>query len=195
MPGPLRPGMGLYSPAAMPGQQQLSEADLHALIRDIPDFPKPGIVFKDITPLLADHAALVHVVEALGGPFRDRGITRVVGIESRGFILATPVAMTLGCGVIPMRKPGKLPYQTHSIEYELEYGTDTLEVHVDAVGPGDRVLLIDDVLATGGTMAAAVELVRRCGAEVVAAAFLVDLAFLDGAARLDCPTHHVLRFT
>jgi adenine phosphoribosyltransferase len=157
---------------------------LRGLIRDVPDFPEPGVVFKDITPVLADAAALNGAVEALAGPYLDSGITRVVGIEARGFIFGVPVARRLGVGFVPIRKPGKLPYSVEREEYTLEYGTDLLEIHTDALVPGDRVLIIDDVLATGGTAAAAVRLIRRLGAEVSGVAVLVELSFLDGRSHV-----------
>jgi adenine phosphoribosyltransferase len=159
-----------------------------ALIRDVPDFPKPGVVFKDITPLLADPAALGAVVEALADHGRDAAgrtvVDRVVGIEARGFILAAPVALALGAGFVPVRKKGKLPGPTHEVSYALEYGQETLAVHRDALGAGDRVLVVDDVLATGGTVAATADLVRECGASVQHVAVLLELAFLRGRERL-----------
>jgi adenine phosphoribosyltransferase len=167
---------------------------LQHLIRDIPDFPKPGIVFKDITPLLGNPAGFTAAIEGIATAAKDQGITRVVGIESRGFILAAPVALRLGVGFVPIRKPGKLPCSTHRQTYALEYGIDAIEIHRDALQAGERVLLVDDVLATGGTMAAAETLVRTCGAVPVVAAFLIELGFLNGAAKLGCPTHAVLRY-
>jgi adenine phosphoribosyltransferase len=158
--------------------------ELSGLIRDIPDFPKPGIVFKDITPLLADPAGLAAVVARLAEPFQDDGVTKVVGIEARGFILAAPVAVALGAGFVPVRKAGKLPWDIHRQSYELEYGTDLLEIHRDAVTDQDRVLVIDDVLATGGTAAAVVELLAQSGATVDAMAFLLELGFLEGRSKL-----------
>ena len=174
---------------------------ISAKIRDIPDYPQPGIVFKDITPLLADGDAFAAVVSAMaegiregglgqgeGGPGQGVGglgrIDKVVGIEARGFILAAPVACCLGAGFVPVRKKGKLPAETLAESYQLEYGTATVEVHVDAFQPGDRVLIVDDVLATGGTAAASVSLVRRSGAEVAAVSVLLELGFLGGRARL-----------
>jgi adenine phosphoribosyltransferase len=158
-------------------------------IRDIPDFPKPGVVFKDITPLLADHDAFTAVVEALAAAGRDTTgavvVDKVVGMEARGFILAAPVALALGVGFVPVRKPGKLPWQTRAVGYELEYGQETLEMHTDAVAPGERVLLVDDVLATGGTARATGELVRESGGEVCGLAVLLELTFLHGRERLD----------
>jgi adenine phosphoribosyltransferase len=161
------------------------ETILRALIRDVPDFPEPGVMFKDITPVLGDPEALAGIVEALAEPYRGEGITKVAGIESRGFILATPVATTLGAGFVPLRKPGKLPYDVVREEYSLEYGTDALEMHIDAVDADDRVLLVDDVIATGGTAAAASNLLHRPGADVVGMTVLVELAFLNGRAALD----------
>lgn len=155
---------------------------LDALVRDVPDYPKPGVVFKDITPLLADHAALRAVVDALADVARrlDRPVDAVVGIEARGFILAAPVALALGVGLVPVRKAGKLPGPTHQVSYELEYGEATLQIHRDALTTGDRVLVVDDVLATGGTVAATHALIQRCGADVAAVTVLLELAFLSG---------------
>lgn len=158
----------------------MSDVDFKTLIRDVPDFPEPGVVFKDITPVLADAVALDAGVEGLAAPYADIGITRVAGIEARGFIFGVPVARRLGVGFVPVRKPGKLPYSVESEEYTLEYGSDLLEIHSDALIPGDRVLIIDDVLATGGTAAAAVRLIRRLGAEVAGVAVLIELSFLEG---------------
>ncbi len=159
--------------------------NLSALIRDIPDFPEPGIVFKDITPVLADPVAFKSLIEAMAGPFRDSGVTKVAGIEARGFTLATPVAGLLEAGFIPVRKPGKLPYETVREDYSLEYGTDSLEIHTDAARPGERVLLVDDVIATGGTAAAAIRLLRKIGADVIGFSVFIELAFLNGAQTLD----------
>jgi adenine phosphoribosyltransferase len=168
------------------GSATWAESDLTDLIstriRDIPDYPQPGIVFKDITPLLADGSAFAAVVAALAAGHGR--IDKVVGIEARGFILAAPVACSLGAGFVPVRKQGKLPAATYSESYQLEYGTATIEVHTDAFRPGDRVLVVDDVLATGGTAAATASLVRRAGAEVAAIAVLLELGFLDGRAKL-----------
>lgn len=157
--------------------------DFKKLIRDIPDFPKPGIVFKDITPLLTDASAFRDLIDALTAPYRGR-VDVVLGIESRGFIIGAAAALALGTGIAIVRKPGKLPFHTHRASYELEYGSDTLEIHHDAVGRGHRVLLIDDLLATGGTASAAIELVQRCGATVTACAFVIELGFLKGRERL-----------
>lgn len=162
---------------------------LTSRIRDIPDFPRPGIVFKDVTPLLADAAAFAHTVEVLADPFCDLGVDKVVGIEARGFILAAPVALACGAGFVPARKAGKLPSSRRAVSYDLEYGSETVELHDDAFAPGDRVLIVDDVLATGGTAAATVELVEALGGEVVGLAFLIELGFLGGAARLEGRPH------
>ncbi len=158
--------------------------NLERLIRDVPDFPKPGIVFKDITPLLADPAGLRLAVELLTQPFRSRPIDVVVGAESRGFIFGTAVARNLSAGFVPIRKPGKLPYKTRSARYELEYGFDELAIHVDAIRPGQQVLLVDDLLATGGTMKASCELVEAGGGIVAGIAVLIELGFLNGRAKL-----------
>lgn len=168
---------------------------LRSLIRDLPDHPAPGITFRDISPLLADPKAFRVVVDAFVDQFAGSGIDHVVGIEARGFIFAAPVAYGLSAGFVPVRKPGKLPWQTRSVEYALEYGTDRLEIHVDAVGPGDRVLVVDDVLATGGTAAAAVGLVETLGASVVGLGFLLELAALEGRARLgERPVESLVRY-
>lgn len=160
------------------------EADVRKAIRDIPDFPKPGIVFKDITPLLADAELFHRVTTAMAEPFRSAGITHVVAVESRGFLLGAPVAQALGAGLIPVRKPGKLPAKTASVEYALEYGTDTLEIHADACDGMARVLIVDDVLATGGTAAATAKLVSGRKATVAGFSFLMTLSFLTGVERL-----------
>jgi adenine phosphoribosyltransferase len=157
---------------------------LAALIRDIPDFPKPGVVFKDITPLLADPDALRTVVDELADAFTGTRVDRVVGIEARGFILGAPVAYRLGAGFAPVRKAGKLPWDTEGESYELEYGTDLLEAHRDAVQPGESVLVVDDVLATGGTAAATGRLVEKLGGTVAGFAFLIELGFLAGRDRI-----------
>ncbi len=167
---------------------------LRALIRDVPDFPKEGILFRDVTPLLLDPAGLRAALDALMAPFRDQRVDRVLGIESRGFILGTPVALALDAGFGLVRKAGKLPWQSHSASYELEYGSDTVEMHVDTVEPGQRVLIVDDLIATGGTAAAAVELVRKCGGEVVGCAFLIELQALAGRDKLDVDCHVVLDY-
>lgn len=157
---------------------------LASRVRDIPDFPKPGVVFKDVTPLLLDHVAFSTAVDAMSLHFGRGTIDKVVGIEARGFILAAPIAYHFGAGFVPARKAGKLPNGTVSVSYELEYGTETLEVHADAIEPGDRVLIVDDVLATGGTAAATCKLVEDLGGEVVGLGFLIELAFLAGAERI-----------
>ncbi len=164
------------------------ELALSTLVRDVPDFPEPGVVFKDIAPLLADHEAFTLVVEALAAAGRDDTgqvvVDKVVGIEARGFILGAPVALLLGAGFVPVRKEGKLPGATHNESYALEYGEATLEVHQDAFGPGERVLVIDDVLATGGTAMATIALVERSGAQVAGIAVLIELGFLHGRDQL-----------
>src|SRR5947209_7665299 len=157
---------------------------LASYVRDIDDFPTPGITFKDITPLLADHAAFSSVVDRLVDAFRGQPIHRVLGVEARGFIVAAPVAYVLGAGFTPVRKAGKLPWHIEREAYSLEYGTDQLEIHADAVVPGERVLIVDDVLATGGTAAATARLVERLGAVVVGFGFVIELAFLGGRAQL-----------
>jgi adenine phosphoribosyltransferase len=166
--------------------------DLRALIREIPDFPKPGISFKDLTPLLADGEALAYAVRALADQARAWEIDCVVGAEARGFLLGPALALALGAGFVMARKPGRLPYETISAEYLLEYGTGQLELHSDAVRPGTRVLVHDDLLATGGTALALCELVRALGGEVVGCGFLVELAFLNGRARLAPHEVHAL---
>jgi adenine phosphoribosyltransferase len=157
---------------------------LRRRIRDIPDFPKPGILFRDVTPLLLDAEALRAAVEAVAAPFRSAGVERVLGIESRGFLLGPAVALALGTGFGLVRKQGKLPHDTHRVEYALEYGSDSVEMHTDAVEPGQRVLIVDDLIATGGTAAAAAELVKRAGGRCVGASFLIELAALGGRAKL-----------
>lgn len=158
---------------------------LYAAIREIPDFPKPGVVFKDITPLLLDPLRFERATTLMAAPYEGAGITRVVAVESRGFLLGAPVALRLGAGLVPIRKPGKLPAPRGRVEYTLEYGTDALEMHRDAVTVGDRVLVVDDVLATGGTAEAAGRLVRTHGAFLVGYSFLIELEFLAGRGRLD----------
>ena len=169
--------------------------DLASYIRDIPDFPKKGIVFKDITPLLRDWGAFGAAIERLVQPYKSSPPDLVVAVEARGFIFATPMAQALGCGFAPVRKPGKLPAETASRRYELEYGSDEVEIHVDAMGSGDRVLIVDDLLATGGTAAAAAELVEDLGGEVLGLAFLIELDFLQGRAKLqEYDVHTVIHF-
>ncbi len=168
---------------------------LKARIRDIPDFPEPGILFRDITPLVKDPASLRLAVHQLLHPFLGEPLTAVAGMEARGFIFGSLVAWELGVGFVPLRKPGKLPYDVQSVSYDLEYGSNTLEVHMDALGPGDRVLLIDDLLATGGTAAASCELVAKLGAEVAACAFVVELDGLRGRERLpDLRIHSLIHY-
>jgi adenine phosphoribosyltransferase len=175
------------TPAPEQVRETVREA-MRRLIRDVPDFPQPGILFKDITPLLADHTAFQAVIGALADVGRDAGgapmIDKVVGMEARGFILAAPVALALGAGFVPVRKVGKLPGETHQVSYALEYGEAALEMHSDAIAPGDRVLLVDDVLATGGTVAATLELVRACGGTPVAVAVLLELGLLPGREKV-----------
>jgi adenine phosphoribosyltransferase len=164
-------------------------------IRHIPDFPKPGILFKDLTPLMRDPQALRATTDALAAPFRAQQVTAVVGMEARGFIFGTLVAMALGVGFVPLRKPGKLPAATHAVSYDLEYGSATLGMHQDALGAHDRVLLVDDLMATGGTAAASLELVRRTRATVVGCAFVIELDFLQGRAALgNCVVHSLIHY-
>ncbi len=158
--------------------------DLRGLIRDVPDFPKQGIVFKDITPLLQNGEALREALDRLTSHFKGRGVTKVIGIESRGYIFAPAIALNLGAGFVPVRKPGKLPWKTAAEEYSLEYGTDTLEIHLDSLTPGEKVLIVDDLLATGGTASATRRLADRLKAQVIGAGFLVELTFLNGRSRL-----------
>lgn len=168
--------------------------NLQSLIRNVPDFPKPGILFKDITPLLSSGPGLRHVVDAMAERYRGK-IDAVVGIESRGFIFGAPVAYALGVGLCIVRKPGKLPHDTHTVTYELEYGSDSLEIHQDALHPGARVVILDDLLATGGTAKAAIALVETCRAEIVECGFLIELGFLAGRAALaPVPVHSLLRY-
>ena len=170
---------------------------LERLVVDVSDFPEPGVVFKDITPLLADRATIAAVIDALAAAGRDKSgatvVDKVVGIEARGFILAAPVALALGTGFVPVRKAGKLPRETHAVSYALEYGEATLELHSDGISPGERVLLVDDVLATGGTVAATRQLVASCGGDAVGVAVLMELSFLPGRATIgDLPLHTLL---
>jgi adenine phosphoribosyltransferase len=168
---------------------------LKSLIRDVPDFPMQGILFRDVTPLLRDAAGLAQVVDALAARYRGQRIDAVAGIESRGFIFGTPLAVALGTGFVPIRKLGKLPADKITREYALEYGTNSLEVHRDAVRPGERVLLVDDLLATGGTARAASGLLEDLGAEVVETAFVIELAFLNGRAAMEGrPVHALLTY-
>jgi len=160
------------------------EEILRARVRDIPDFPKPGIVFKDITPLLADEVAFSSVIDEIVVSFGRGAIDKVVGIEARGFIVASPVAYHFGAGFVPVRKRGKLPWETESQTYELEYGEETLEIHRDAIAPGERVAIVDDVLATGGTALATAKLVEGLGGKIQGMAFVIELGFLNGRERL-----------
>lgn len=171
-------------------------ARLAARIRDVPDFPSPGVLFKDITPLLADAGAFAASVDALAAPWRGQGIDAVCGIEARGLIFGAALARTLDAGFVPVRKAGKLPARTLGVDFELEYGSARLEVHADAVAPGARVLLVDDVLATGGTLVAARELLERLQARVLGASVVLDLAFLGGRGRwpADVPLHALLEY-
>ena len=169
--------------------------DLKRIIRDVPDFPKAGILFKDITPLLADADALRASIEQLAQPYRDEAVDLVVGIESRGFIFGTALARELGVGFVPIRKPGKLPADAISAEYELEYGTDKIEIHTDAIAGGQKVALVDDLLATGGTMAAACQLVSELKGEIVGISFVIELGFLNGREKLgNWPIHTLVHY-
>ncbi len=161
-----------------------SKIDLKDHIRSIPDFPKPGIMFRDITTMLSKPKVFDYAINQLAEHFADQNVTAVIAAEARGFIFAAPLALQLGAGFIPVRKPGKLPFDTHSFHYELEYGTDTLEMHTDALHEGDQVLLVDDLLATGGTMEACIHITERTGANVVGCAFVIELDFLKGRDRL-----------
>ena len=158
--------------------------DYRSLIRDIPDFPKEGILFKDITPLLSNRKALDSAIADMAAPYKSANVEMVIGIESRGFLFGPGVASHLDCGFAPVRKPGKLPYQTEMQSYDLEYGSDTLEIHIDAVRPGGNVLIVDDLLATGGTASAAVKLVEKVGGKVAGFSFVIELAFLNGRNHL-----------
>ncbi len=169
--------------------------DLKSKIRDVPDFPKPGVVFKDITPLLADAQAFRSALDLLGDRYQGQGVDVVVGVEARGFIVGSALAYKLGAGHVIIRKAGKLPFKTHRAIYQLEYGTDTLEIHEDAFHPGARVLIADDVLATGGTVAAAIDLVKKVGGEILEVAFLVELTFLKGSEKIqDYPIFSVIKY-
>lgn len=164
----------------MAGSQAL---DLKEFIRDIPDFPKPGILFRDITPLLGSPEAFRESIRRLAEHYRGRRVDAIVAAEARGFIFAAPLAVELGAGFVPIRKPGKLPFDTHAFHYELEYGKDTLEMHIDGVSPGQHVLVVDDLLATGGTVGACCKLLEKTGASIVGCAFAIELAALGGAAK------------
>ncbi|MFG0327113.1 MAG: adenine phosphoribosyltransferase [Phycisphaerales bacterium JB037] len=175
-PGGIRPNQPEYP---MPIEERL-----RSLIRDVPDFPKPGVMFKDFTPLIADPGGLALAVELMANPFRGTNIDLVVGAESRGFIFGVAIAQALSAGFVPIRKPGKLPRSVHGVDYALEYGSDRLEIHSDAIGPGQRVLIVDDLLATGGTMHASCELVSRCGSQIAGISVLIELEFLKGRDKL-----------
>ena len=170
----------------------MTEQLLRGLIRDVPDYPRPGIMFKDITPLLGQPESFRRACEKMAEAFRAESVTHVAAIESRGFLFGSPIAVTLNAGVVPIRKRGKLPYDAAFEEYELEYGTDALEMHVDALPPGARVLVVDDVLATGGTASAACRLIERLQGTIVGCAFLIRLGFLDGLERLSSRRVHSL---
>jgi adenine phosphoribosyltransferase len=171
-----------------------STKDLRSYIRDIPDFPKPGIIFKDITPLLLDPDAFGASVDALYEHYKDKGINKVVGIEARGFLFATPLAYRLHAGLVIVRKPGKLPYKTHRASYALEYGQDSVEMHVDAITPGDRVVLVDDVLATGGTLGAVANMIESAEGRLDELCVLIELTFLGGRDRLRHPLHSLIQY-
>ncbi len=166
--------------------------DLKALIKDVPDFPKKGIIFKDITPLLADPKGFNTAIDGLIAPFKQKGVAIVAGVESRGFLLAPAMAARLGAGIVPLRKKGKLPREVKSANYDLEYGTDSLEAHIDAFPKDSKVLLVDDVLATGGTAAAAISLIEALGGKLIGSAFLIELSFLNGRKKLVGQTIHSL---
>jgi adenine phosphoribosyltransferase len=166
------------------GGQEDRSMDLAQYIRDVPDFPKPGILFKDITPLLTEPAAFQSAIDRLAAHYRDRPIDSVAAAEARGFLFAAPLALSLRKPLIPLRKPGKLPYRTHALQYDLEYGSAELQMHIDGVAEGARVLLVDDVLATGGTMEAGCRLIEKAGGQVVGCAFLLELTFLHGRDKL-----------
>ena len=175
--------------------QAVTVQDIYQAIRDVPDFPKPGITFKDITPLLLDPGRFRRALELMAAPFGGSEVRRVVSIESRGFLLGAPIALLLDAGLVPIRKPGKLPGARGRVEYALEYGTDALEIHDDALSSQDRVLLIDDVLATGGTAAAASCLVRDLGADLVGVAMVIELSFLHGRTKLNgIPVHSLITY-
>jgi adenine phosphoribosyltransferase len=168
--------------------------NLEKYIRNIPDWPKPGVQFKDITTLWKEPEALRESTDMLVRRYKDKGIKKVVGAEARGFIVASPVAYLLGSGFVPVRKKGKLPYRQVEVTYDLEYGTDTLTVHEDAIEKGERVLIVDDLLATGGTLKAMIELIGKMGGEVVEAAFIVELAFLNGRKGIDVPLYSIVKY-
>lgn len=169
--------------------------NLKQFVRSVPNFPKPGIMFRDITPMLGSAAAMKEVTRQLAEPFRNAGVTQVLAAEARGFVFGVPLAMELGAGFVPVRKPGKLPFETHRFSYDLEYGSDSLEIHTDAVSSKDRVLLVDDLLATGGTIEACMKLAEQMKATVVGAAFVIELSFLNGRRRLNpYPVNSLIRY-
>jgi adenine phosphoribosyltransferase len=169
---------------------------LHAAIRDVPDFPQAGVLFKDITPLLGDGALLSLAIDAMAESFAGQQVDKVVGIDARGFIFGAMLSARLGCGFVPARKKGKLPWHTHSVEYALEYGQATLEMHEDAILPGERVLLADDLLATGGTASAALELMKKMDANLLGSVFFIELEFLNGREKVEAfgPVHAVIKY-
>ncbi len=172
-----------------------SNLELENFIRDVPDFPKPGITFKDITPLLANPRALGKAIDAMAESVSDLKIDVIAAAEARGFLFAVPLALKMDIGMVPIRKPGKLPYKKHTYSYDLEYGSDTLEMHVDGVSPGQNVLVVDDLLATGGTVEACCKMIEACDANVAACLFLIELGFLDGKQKLlKYPTISVLNY-
>lgn len=164
--------------------QKTSAIDLNDFIRDIPDFPKPGILFKDITPLLLNHQAFEASIDRFANEFADKQVDVIAAAEARGFLFAAPLALRLGVGMVPIRKPGKLPFEKHSYSYALEYGTDTLEMHIDGIEEGQNVLVVDDLLATGGTVQACCEMIEACKANIIGCAFLIELKFLNGFNKL-----------
>lgn len=169
--------------------------NLKEYVRSIPDFPKPGIMFRDITPMLKSAAVMKEIIRRLAAPFLASGVTTVLAAEARGFVFGVPLAMELGAGFVPVRKPGKLPFETDKFSYDLEYGSDSLEIHCDAISSSDRVLLVDDLLATGGTIEACLKLAERRQAEVVGAAFVIELGFLKGRDRLkSMPVNSLLTY-
>ncbi|MFT5681731.1 MAG: adenine phosphoribosyltransferase [Myxococcota bacterium] len=170
------------------------EADVKATIRNIPDFPKPGILFKDITPILSDASLMRRITDSIVQEFSDKGIDVVIGMESRGFIFGVPVAMELGAAFVPARKPGKLPYDRIGVDYDLEYGSARLEIHTDAIEAGQKVLIVDDLLATGGTAKATVQLAEMLGGEVVSCVFVVELSFLGGRSLLTSDSYSIATF-
>jgi adenine phosphoribosyltransferase len=186
---------GPYSPPRQPSAPSSEESLIDSYIRDVPDFPKKGILFKDITPLLQSPKGLEQTIQGMAKAVDPKSFDLVCGIESRGFIFGTALAHHLKKGFVPIRKPGKLPWKTASESYELEYGTDRIEIHVDAAKPGQGVLMVDDLLATGGTMEAALRLVRRIGGKPVGCSFVIELGFLAGRKRLgDLPVHSLIQF-